>query len=177
MNQHKDANKLLSEAFDFSEDDIAANREGKLSNSQKSRLVKIYFSSRNFWGAILLGLPFLALGIWVFVTIGSLNIILKIMILLVGLLLILPTLWQYISIRQDINAGQVTSWQGRISLTKQASRGGDSHFIGLNNHRGESTKSYEITAKQYKLLNQHVDFRVNLYITPKSKIIVAMEES
>ena len=177
MNQTEDVNQLFSEAFDFSEDDITANREGKLSELQKRHLAIKYFRSEQFWSGVWLGLPVFILGLWLFGTNNDLNIFLKLLVVLFGFFFIFITALQYIFVRQDISAGKVTIKQTRIQFLEQISPGRSSYSIGLSDHRGEATKSYSITVKQYKLLNQKVNFRVNLYIAPKSDIIVAMEKS
>lgn len=173
----EDVNKLFSEAFNFSEGDIAENQDGKLSEAQKTRLFIRYFFSWHFWSGLILGLPVLILGLWLFGSNNNLNMFVKLLVVLFGFFFIFIATLQLILILLDINAGKVTTWQGRISLFEQKSRGGNSYSIGLRDHRGEVTKIYDTTAKQYKLLHQNVNFRVNLYITPKSEIIVAMEKS
>lgn len=177
MNQNEEANKLFSTAFGFSEDDVAENREGKLSEAQKKRLFIGYFFSWHFGSGVILGLPVFLFGMWLFGPNNNLNMFVKLVVVLFGFFFIFIATLQLILIFLDINAGKVTTWQGRISLLEQKSRSGNSYYIGLSDHRGEATKSYDITAKQYKLLHQNVNFRVNLYIAPKSEIIVAMEKS
>lgn len=173
----EDVNKLFSEAFNFSEGDIAENQDGKLSEAQKTRLFIRYFFSWHFWSGLILGLPVLILGLWLFGSNNNLNMFVKLLVVLFGFFFIFIATLQLILILLDINAGQVTIKQTRIQLLEQISLGTSSYSIGLSDHRGEVTKSYGITAKQYELLNQKVNFRVNLYIAPRSEIIVAMEKS
>jgi hypothetical protein len=161
-------NENLARALDFTEDDLATNREGKLSTRQKEFLRRKAFSEIKdqpavqrfgcFWLLLLVGLFVGAIGgDVVTVTVARLVVGLPVIILVFQFFRV----WRHIGM--DMDKGTVTSDTGKVSLKV----GEYDHLLSFPN--------VAFAIGEDVLLAFHNDESYRIYYAPNTRVILSAE--
>lgn len=154
----------LMEALNITEDDIAANREGRITSTQQQKLKK---RGRIRLMFIVLGAIFLlVLGIYtvnVFLREGITgNSIPPAMSFGIGLLIELIVIWVVGKFGNDVKEGHVEAIQG-LAVVKS----GETYSLSVNNIRFNAPQKAIIRIKH---LEPHI-----VYYLPRSKVVLSVE--
>jgi hypothetical protein len=114
----------LSRLFNFTDDDLKANRNGKISDRQK-RLLLLYTVTRTefLWFA-LGGIPILGVLIWLMVRPAGLKfpVLLAIMLLVVGIILTIDVMKRIVALIRDLSEGTVQHLDSYLTTRRRVER-------------------------------------------------------
>lgn len=189
--RYEDPLPKLARANRFTMADLEQNRNGKISDTQWTRLVLRALQPVFYTGGALVG--------WVFCCVVVRAVVPRIILLflamkgigiaLVGgvtlacvgafLLAVLKTARTMSLLMVDLNAGKAASIEGRVSPSRE-----DEGGLGLARLYGETNTKYwyvvqneyfEVDPAAHEALPERTHFR--LYYTPKSKLLLSIEPS
>ncbi len=168
---------LLMEAFHFTPDDLAANREGKVTQSQLDRFE---FEKRNDFGVvIILSLLVLPCGVCTLLTSDQserFSTFLASCLLFAFICLLVVVTWIDIRklFKQESLDRQVTHYEGRVKLTAERHKA----MIYTLHLVDTDKRAFTITPKQHEQLNatfQQQSVRLRVYVLKHSRHIVSAE--
>jgi hypothetical protein len=172
-NQHEALTHRLKQAFPFRDEDLAANRIGKLTESQRLLLRRNKDGiACQGWGVILVFVFVMCMMITQSLTTRvsyDLGPLLLLGIIGSAILVIFIIPFGQMEINQDLKTEQVITRQGAIKHTFTPMKGGKAYYIVLHHTSFKLKVTYEV----YEAFLENEEYI--LYYTPNSLTLVAAE--
>lgn len=151
----------LRNAFEFGDDDLAANRQGKISDWQRRRLRDLQSKAQRLF-LFPVSLPI------IFVLFGKGSTLLGVLLGALAVYVVYTTYirWHSLDVESKMTDG-VQSIHGWVTRQRVHSRRGDRYTMEINGSQ------FKLTIPQYDSLTDHSEYRV--YYVPLSQTILSLE--